>query len=228
MDYQKKYAFIIEKAKSENRVKLRKNQKDYVYYEKHHIIPRCLGGTDEKENLILLTAREHFICHKLLTYIYKGNRKIASALHRMTFGKNKRIISSRDYQYAIELIRLTPISEETRKKMIGHPGWTKGRPLSLEHKKKLSNASSGENNGMFGKKHKPESIQKMKNRIFSSKTKQKMKDNHANISGKNNPMFGSRFKWMTKNNKNKRANFNEIDNLLKDGWQFGKTQKRGS
>lgn len=87
MNYQKIYNSIIQKAKSENRVKLRKNKADFIYYENHHIIPKCLGGTDNKENLVLLTAKEHFLCHKLLTRIYEGNRKIACAYHKMSFGK---------------------------------------------------------------------------------------------------------------------------------------------
>jgi hypothetical protein len=37
------------------------------YKEKHHIIPRCLGGDNRIENLVKLTAKEHFICHWLLT-----------------------------------------------------------------------------------------------------------------------------------------------------------------
>ena len=37
------------------------------YYEKHHIIPKCLGGTNLPENIVKLTGREHFICHWLLT-----------------------------------------------------------------------------------------------------------------------------------------------------------------
>jgi hypothetical protein len=40
------------------------------YTESHHIIPRSLGGTDDLQNLTNLTAREHFICHWLLTKIY--------------------------------------------------------------------------------------------------------------------------------------------------------------
>lgn len=69
MNHQKIYEAIIQKAKYENRVKLSKNQEGYVYYEKHHILPRCLNGSNDKENLVLLTAREHYICHKLLTYL---------------------------------------------------------------------------------------------------------------------------------------------------------------
>ena len=51
----------------------KKSKKDY--FEAHHIIPHSLGGTKAKENIVLLTAREHFICHILLT--------------KMTFGKNR-------------------------------------------------------------------------------------------------------------------------------------------
>ena len=40
------------------------------YTEIHHIIPKCMGGTDDKSNLVKLTAREHYIAHKLLTKIY--------------------------------------------------------------------------------------------------------------------------------------------------------------
>ena len=41
------------------------------YTETHHILPRSLGGTDDKSNLVNLLAREHFICHLLLTKMYK-------------------------------------------------------------------------------------------------------------------------------------------------------------
>lgn len=41
-----------------------------VYSEIHHIIPRSLGGSDDKINLVKLTAKEHFVCHLLLSEIY--------------------------------------------------------------------------------------------------------------------------------------------------------------
>jgi hypothetical protein len=53
---------IVFNAQAERRKKFQG-----VYYEKHHIIPRSLGGSNKKENLVLLTAKEHFICHLLLT-----------------------------------------------------------------------------------------------------------------------------------------------------------------
>lgn len=61
MNYLKIYNSIIER---------RKYEIPQGYSENHHIIPRSLGGSDKKYNLIRLTAREHFICHLLLTKIY--------------------------------------------------------------------------------------------------------------------------------------------------------------
>jgi hypothetical protein len=60
------------------------------YVENHHIIPRSLGGSDNHSNLVKLTAREHFICHWLLTKSTDGNNKekMIYALHRMQ-GQNK-------------------------------------------------------------------------------------------------------------------------------------------
>ena len=43
--------------------------------ESHHIIPKCLGGIDDKSNLTKVTLREHFICHWLLTKIYYGKER---------------------------------------------------------------------------------------------------------------------------------------------------------
>lgn len=46
------------------------------YTEKHHIIPRALGGLNNKENIAILTGREHYICHLLLTRMLNGKNKI--------------------------------------------------------------------------------------------------------------------------------------------------------
>ena len=63
MDYKKIYNKIIENRKM-------KPLLESEYGEKHHILPRSLGGGDNVSNLVRLTAREHFICHALLAEIY--------------------------------------------------------------------------------------------------------------------------------------------------------------
>jgi hypothetical protein len=60
------------------------------YKEKHHIIPKTLGGKNNKDNIVLLTAREHFICHLLLTKMLTGQdkQKMVYALHMLSNTKN--------------------------------------------------------------------------------------------------------------------------------------------
>lgn len=92
MDYLKVYTKIIDRAK---------NRQLVGYTEKHHITPKCLGGSDNKFNLVILTAKEHFICHRLLCEIYPNEPKLKQALWLMAIGKQqsyKHKLSSRLYQ----------------------------------------------------------------------------------------------------------------------------------
>ncbi len=54
------------------------------YCEKHHIIPRCQGGNDDKANIVKLTAREHFMAHLLLAQMYPQSHKLATTVFLMT------------------------------------------------------------------------------------------------------------------------------------------------
>lgn len=87
MNYQKIYQQLIVSAKNKTRIK-----NNNVYYEQHHIMPECLGGDNNVTNLVLLTAREHFIAHKLLCEIYPDNDKLHYALWRMMNPQSKRHI----------------------------------------------------------------------------------------------------------------------------------------
>ncbi len=73
------YDKIIERAQN-------REIDENVYYEKHHIIPRSLGGTNLPENLVKLTLREHFLCHKLLVKITTGKERssMLKALYMMS------------------------------------------------------------------------------------------------------------------------------------------------
>ena len=68
MNYLNLYATIIDRAK------IRQLSPD-EYSEKHHILPRSLGGSDLSENIVRLTAKEHFICHRLLVKLYIDNKQ---------------------------------------------------------------------------------------------------------------------------------------------------------
>lgn len=59
--YTKIYYIIIKRAQARNHVKTRNDG-----YQKHHIIPKCIGGTDDVSNIVVLTYKEHRVCHCLL------------------------------------------------------------------------------------------------------------------------------------------------------------------
>lgn len=82
--YTKWYFNLIEKAKK----RCVKRDLKESYFEKHHIIPKCCKGTNDKDNLIKLTSKEHFIAHLLLTKMVSDKNlkiRLTWALHRMVF-----------------------------------------------------------------------------------------------------------------------------------------------
>ena len=102
MDYRKIYVSIVLRAQAEDTARRRNKREQGAYYEKHHIIPKSLGGTNDKSNLAMLTAREHFICHWLLVKMHEPNTdariKMMHALWRMqSTADGNRYINARAY-----------------------------------------------------------------------------------------------------------------------------------
>ena len=110
------------------------------YFENHHIVPQSLSGSNDKSNIVSLTAREHFICHVLLTKFTIGN-----SLHKMLYAANMMSQISRDYQH--RYIPSSRLYEIVKKKFgIMHSVRLTGRKLSDEHKAKISAAGKGRKN----------------------------------------------------------------------------------
>lgn len=125
--YHKWYMAIIEIAKQ------RTDELDYS--ELHHIIPRSLGGLDSDHNLVRLTAREHFICHFLLTKFTTGQhyQKMVYACQGMRRSRNyqDRYINSRLY----EIIKREGARIQS--------GKFSGKKLSKEHRANISAGLTG-------------------------------------------------------------------------------------
>jgi hypothetical protein len=97
MNHKKIYDQIIDRAKSREKLQ--------GYKERHHIIPKCMGGSNYKENIAELTDREHCISHWLLYEMHPKNYKLATAFWNMCGVKNNRtqqryVPSSRVIEYA--------------------------------------------------------------------------------------------------------------------------------
>lgn len=86
MNYQRHYDALIQKALNRS--------KPEGYTEKHHIVPRSLGGSDDPINLVVLTAREHAIAHLLLAHIH-GGRMWTAVILMFNYGaiKSSRMVA---------------------------------------------------------------------------------------------------------------------------------------
>ena len=94
--YSRWYYAIISKAQAEGRVKAGSK----VHYDRHHIIPTSLGGSNERSNKVWLTSREHFICHILLMKCTEGKAKMS-----MAYAWNRMSTSKRYGSKQYELLR---------------------------------------------------------------------------------------------------------------------------
>lgn len=152
------------------------------YAEKHHIFPSCICTEYEKkdnENIVMLTAKEHFIVHRLLTK-FITEKKILNKMHFAVFcmtrkdKKQERYkTTSRTYEYLKANISIAkkgnpapnkgipmkeeqkeklrkPKSEECKKKISESK---KGKKITPEQSRNKSIRSMGEGNGFYGKKH---------------------------------------------------------------------------
>jgi len=152
--------------------------KDYT--ETHHIKPRSLGGTDAADNLVDLTAREHFICHWLLTKMHTGEdrAKMVYALNGMKRSNQfaqryETKITSRVYE---NLKKEFSIVHSTTMK--GRKPWNVGVPITEEQREKNRIAATG-------KKRSAEAIAKTVAKQIGQKRSQATKDKiRAALKGK--------------------------------------------
>lgn len=112
------------------------------YVERHHVIPRSLGGINESDNLVALTAREHFVCHLLLTRMTTGQSrcKMISAVFYLTGGQSLR---QNRVKYSSMYERLK--KEQALNASKQHKG-RRRPPRSLEAKQNYSQSKTGRNN----------------------------------------------------------------------------------
>lgn len=103
------------------------------YTEKHHIQPRAVGGNNAKANLVLLTAREHLIAHKLLWKSNKDIKPYRVAYFMMVNGGLYKT-TSREY----ERIKLLYIQNQS-----GKGNHFYGKKHTEEAKRKTGEASRG-------------------------------------------------------------------------------------
>jgi NUMOD3 motif/HNH endonuclease len=125
-----------------------------VYLEKHHIIPKSIGGDDTKNNLVSLTGKEHFVCHLLLVKMTSGlhKRSMAYAAWKMTHidDRPRYTPCSRTYAYLKKQL------SESYKGISKTSCYWLGKKHSNKTIELQSKIKQGKNNPNFGVTQKPE------------------------------------------------------------------------
>lgn len=158
------------------------------YCERHHVVPRCMNGSDEKENLIDLYAREHFEAHRLLALENPDNKKLIYAWWMMSTTRDANKlqikITAEEYEEARKTFSKTVSGEN-------NPWYGKSSPrlgahLTDEQKQYLREINLGERSPKYGKPTSEETKQKMREarlgKVVSEETKKKLSISHI---GKN-------------------------------------------
>lgn len=84
MNYLRHYNLLIDRARE---------RKIVGYVERHHVVPRCMGGSDDDLNIVSLTAEEHFVAHQLLAKLFPSVAPLATVLVLMS----KKVNSNKCY-----------------------------------------------------------------------------------------------------------------------------------
>lgn len=135
MNYAKHYALLIDRSK------LRCID---GYSERHHIVPKCMGGSNEPHNITRLTAEEHFVAHQLLTKMHPESRHLAHAAKAMA----KNVTGRKAYAWL----------RKRHASLLKGNTFNVGRKASDEARANISKALIGNRNGVgntnrVGKKH---------------------------------------------------------------------------
>lgn len=183
------------------------------YCERHHIIPRSMGGIDDEENLIDLFAREHYEAHRLLALENPNNYKLVYAWWCMSTMKSK--FTDERYQVSAEEYEESKIAFALMqsKKYSGDKN-----PMYDTHR-------YGKDNPFYGKHHTKEVRDKMKK---SSQIRWSKPEERENLSERakerlstpeNNPMYGKH------HNEETRRKQRELKNGKYDGENNPKARK---
>ena len=122
------------------------------YHETHHIVPKCMGGSNDKENLIDLFVREHFEAHRLLALENPENDGLVHAWWMMAHTNHA---NQRDYEITAEeyeearIAASEKISKANKGRFAGENNYFYGKHFI------------GEQHPMYGHKHSKESREKM-------------------------------------------------------------------
>lgn len=164
MDYHKHYNALIQRARERSLS---------GYFERHHVIPRCLGGSNDASNIVHLLPEEHYVAHQLLCKMNPGYRGLAAAVVFLTSaGRNK------VYGWLKRRLSESMKGNKHHLRKEGPARTANQEYMRSERNPQKANPRCGERHHFYGKKN-----------PFTWSEESKRKVSEGKI-GQKNPMFG--------------------------------------
>ena len=209
--------------------------------ETHHIIPRCIGGTDENHNLVELTPEEHYVAHQLLVKMHPDNRKLLHAAIMMCAGSRNNRRNNKIYGW-LRKKQSEFISENQKGKgnsqfgrgwicnlttgeIKRHPlsdnipdGWIKGK--RLHSLCKICGLSTGTRQRVYCDLHRPISEGPGITLTKGSTGAKKLSEYCKSRTKEEHPQYGKR--WINNSIVQKMVPLNKVDEYISIGWIRGK------
>ena len=234
MNYIKIYDDLINRAK---------NRITTGYTETHHIIPKCINGTDDKLNLVILTPEEHYIAHLLLVKIYPNCYPLIHAAVMMTVKGKGHIRTNKLYGW---LRRKHALSISNSQKGSGNSqfgrywiyntftkeikrinsteipnGWIRGKTSNAFCE--ICGIDTGTKQRRFCKEHKPKPVTKLPGMVKGSNAAKKLSEYCKARTKEQHPQYGRR--WINDGTNNKMVLKDKVDYFISIGWIKGKCRR---
>jgi plasmid stability protein len=113
-----------------------------TYRERHHIVPRCMGGDDTTKNVVELTGEEHYVAHQLLVKMYPRSGKLAHAAMTMA----RRCSGNKAYGWLRRKHAEACRESWTPERRAELSAAQRGKSIPAETRKKIANAMRGNKN----------------------------------------------------------------------------------
>ena len=179
--YQEKYRLLISERKSNP-------LPDTEYGENHHIKPRCVCPEEEDtpENIIRLSAYEHFLAHYYLMRIYEGTQYERKTIHAFRFMNTRRTMHFTDEELHESALMYEDGKKRFSEAQTGKPSGMLGKRHTKESREKMSEALKGHpafNKGKVGWMHHSEETKEKLSRLSTGRhpteeARQKMSESH--------------------------------------------------
>lgn len=204
--------------------------------QRHHVVPKSLGGDNSKENIVRVTPREHYVCHLLLVKMTHGRNRSKMIFAFFRFKpKGSGVNSSIAYARFVTSFKKHLTGEDNHffgkkhtsetKALISANHGMRGRSCYDVWVEKYGEAEAERRKAVMLERR-SRSLAGDLNPMFGYSRTVEQKERHSkDMTGAGNPNFGKAWAWINRDASTKRILKTTLNSYLQEGWQLGRIRR---